>query len=96
MPRTRIHNVSAAQWSANGEGLGGRDLTQSANQVFGANVFSLAEQRKRLPRHIYSQLRATIARGAELDTSLADAVAQAMKDWRWRTVPPITPTGSSR
>jgi glutamine synthetase len=81
MPRTRIHNVSAAQWSANGEGLGGRDLTQSANQVFGANVFSLAEQRKRLPRHIYSQLRATIARGAELDTSLADAVAQAMKDW---------------
>ena len=81
MPRTRIHNVSAAQWSANGEGLGVRDLTQSANQVFGANVFSLAEQRKRLPRHIYSQLRATIARGAELDTSLADAVAQAMKDW---------------
>jgi glutamine synthetase len=81
MPRTRIHNVSAAQWSANGEGLGGRDLTQSANPVFGANVFSLAEQRKRLPRHIYSQLRATIARGAELDTSLADAVAQAMKDW---------------
>jgi glutamine synthetase len=81
MPRTRIHNVSAAQWSANGQGLGGRDLTQSANQVFGANVFSLAEQRKRLPRHVYSQLRETIARGAELDTSLADAVAQAMKEW---------------
>ena len=81
MPRTRIHNVSAAQWSANGEGLGGRDLTQTANQVFGANVFSLAEQRKRLPKHVYSQLRTTIARGAELDTSLADAVAQAMKEW---------------
>ncbi len=61
--------------------LGARDLTQAANQVFGANVFSLAEQRKRLPKHVYAQLRATIARGAELDTSLADAVAQAMKDW---------------
>jgi glutamine synthetase len=81
MPRTRIHNVSAAQWSANGEGLGGQDLTQTANQVFGANVFSLAEQRKRLPKHVFSQLRTTIARGAELDTSLADAVAQAMKEW---------------
>jgi glutamine synthetase len=81
MPRTRIHNVSAAQWSANGESLGARDLTQVANQVFGANVFSLAEQRKRLPKHVYSQLRATIARGAELDTSLADSVAQAMKEW---------------
>jgi glutamine synthetase len=81
MARTRIHNVSAAQWSANGEGLGGQDLTQAANQVFGANVFSPAEQQKRLPKHVYSQLRATVARGTELDTSLADAVAQAMKEW---------------
>jgi glutamine synthetase len=81
MPRTRIHNVSAAQWSANGLALGSRDLTQAGNEVFGANVFSLAEQRRRLPRHVYAQLRQTIARGAALDTSLADAVAQAMKDW---------------
>ncbi|HEX4036292.1 MAG TPA: glutamine synthetase III [Solirubrobacteraceae bacterium] len=81
MPRTRIHNVSAAQWSANGEALGARDLTQLANQSFGANVFSISEQRKRLPKHVYSQLRATIAQGAELDTSLADSVAQAMKEW---------------
>ncbi len=81
MPRTRIHNVSAAQWSANGEALGARDLTQIANQHFGANVFSLAEQRKRLPKHVFSQLRGTIAQGAELDTSLADSVAQAMKEW---------------
>ncbi len=81
MPRTRIHNVSAAQWSANGEGLGGQDLTQPVNQIFGANVFSPAEQRKRLPKHVYSQLIGTIARGAELDTALADSVAQAMKEW---------------
>ena len=81
MPRTRIHNVSAAQWSANGQRLGAHDLTDAANDVFGANVFSVSEQRKRLPKHVYAQLRETIARGAELDTSLADAVAQAMKDW---------------
>ena len=81
MPRTRIHNVSAAQWTANGESLGAQDLTQAVNQLFGANVFSAAEQLKRLPKHVYSQLRATIARGTELDTSLADSVAQAMKEW---------------
>jgi glutamine synthetase len=81
MPRTRIHNVSAAQWSANGDALGTRDLTELTNQEFGANVFSLSEQRKRLPKHVYSQLRATLARGEELDTSLADMVAQAMKEW---------------
>ena len=81
MPRTRIHNVSAAQWSANGDALGTRDLTELTNESFGANVFSAAEQRKRLPKHVYSQLRATVARGEELDTSLADMVAQAMKDW---------------
>jgi glutamine synthetase len=81
MPRTRIHNVSAAQWSANGDALGTRDLTELTNQDFGSNVFSLTEQRKRLPKHVYSQLRATLARGEELDTSLADMVAQAMKEW---------------
>ena len=81
MPRTRIHNVSAAQWSADGEGLGARDLTQVANQVFGANVFNLAEQRKRLPKHVFKQLQGTLARGEALDTSLADSVAQAMKEW---------------
>jgi glutamine synthetase len=81
MARTRIHNVSAAQWSADGDALGTQDLTQGSNQVFGANVFSAAEQRKRLPKHVYAQLRATLARGDELDTSLADMVAQAMKEW---------------
>jgi glutamine synthetase len=81
MARTRIHNVSAAQWSADGDALGTQDLTQGSNQVFGSNVFSPAEQRKRLPKHVYAQLRATLARGDELDTSLADMVAQAMKEW---------------
>jgi glutamine synthetase len=81
MARTRIHNVSAAQWSADGDALGTQDLTQGSNQVFGSNVFSAAEQRKRLPKHVYAQLRATLARGDKLDTSLADMVAQAMKEW---------------
>jgi glutamine synthetase len=81
MPRTRQHNVTAAQWSANGNALGSPDLTLAGNQVFASNVFSPAVQRQRLPKHVYKALQKTLARGAALDTSLADAVAQAMKDW---------------
>ena len=44
-------------------------------------MFSPAVQRQRLPKHVYKALQRTLARGEALDTSLADAVAQAMKDW---------------
>jgi glutamine synthetase len=81
MPRTRQQNVTAAQWSANGNALGSPDLTLAGNQVFASNVFSPAVQRQRLPKHVYKALQKTLARGEALDTSLADAVAQAMKDW---------------
>jgi glutamine synthetase len=81
MPRTRQQNVTAAQWSVNGAALGSPDLTLQNNQVFGANVFSPAVQRHRLPKHVYKALQRTLARGEALDTSLADQVAQAMKEW---------------
>jgi glutamine synthetase len=81
MPRTRQQNVTAAQWSANGAALGSPDLTIADNQVFGTNVFSPSVQRRRLPKHVYKALARTLARGEALDTSLADAVAQAMKEW---------------
>ncbi len=81
MPRTRQHNVTAAQWSANGTALGAPDLTLPGNNTFAANVFSPAVQRMRLPKHVYKALQRTLGRGEALDTSLADAVAQAMKDW---------------
>ncbi len=80
-PRTRQHNVTAAQWSANGSALGTPDLTLPSNQVFAANVFSANLQRHRLPKHVYRALQRTLEHGEALDTSLADAVAQAMKDW---------------
>jgi glutamine synthetase len=81
MSRIRQQNVTAAQWTANGAALGSPDLTVPDNQVFGANVFSPAVQRHRLPKHVYKALQRTLARGEALDTSLADAVAQAMKEW---------------
>jgi glutamine synthetase len=81
MPRIRQDNVTAAQWSTNGGALGSPDLTEAGNQVFGANVFSTAVQRQRLPKHVFKALNAALAKGEALDTSLADAVAQAMKGW---------------
>ena len=81
MPRTRQQNVTAAQWSANGSALGSPDLTLQDNQVFGSNVFSSSVQRHRLPKHVYRALQATFARGEALDATIADQVAQAMKEW---------------
>jgi glutamine synthetase len=83
MPPTKLRqpNVNAAQWSANGDSLGAVDLTAPANQIFGANVFTSAEQRARLPKDVFKRLQKTLENGEPLDPSLADAVAAAMKDW---------------
>src|SRR5436309_513921 len=81
MPRIRQQNVLAAQWTPNGAAMGVTDLTIPDNQVFGANVFSPAVQQQRLPKAVYARLQETLARGEPLDTTLADAVAAAMKDW---------------
>jgi glutamine synthetase len=77
----RQQNVHAAQWSANGEAFGTTDLTVSDNQVFGQDVFSPLVQRQRLPKDVYRKLAKTLAHGEPLDTSLADSVALAMKEW---------------
>src|ERR1700755_3531612 len=79
--RTRTPNVAAAQWSPNGGALGQADLTQPSANVYGENVFSVAVQRQRLPKAVFRQLEATIAKGEPLEASLADAVASAMREW---------------
>ena len=79
--RTRTPNVAAAQWSPNGGALGQADLTQPNANVYGENVFSIAVQRQRLPKALFRQLEATIAKGEPLEPALADAVASAMREW---------------
>ncbi len=79
---TREKNVGAAQWFPDAQGaVKIVDLTLPENNVFGENVFGPAAQRARLPKAVYRKLQATIERGVELDPSIADAVATAMKDW---------------
>ncbi|HEX3242822.1 MAG TPA: glutamine synthetase III [Solirubrobacterales bacterium] len=81
MTRIRQQNVTAAQWSSNGEALGALDLTVPENNPFGANVFSIAVQRERLPAEAFEKLQETLEGGGSLDAELADAVAEAMKEW---------------
>jgi glutamine synthetase len=81
MQKTRQSNVIAATWSPNGEALGTVDLTEDANNPFGSNVFSAAVQKERLPKDVHEKLQATLEHGEALDPTLADAVAEAMKEW---------------
>jgi len=50
-------------------------------ELFGANVFSKKVMKERLPKPIFKSLLATIESGEKLDSSVADIVASAMKDW---------------
>ncbi len=53
----------------------------SVTEMFGKDVFNDAVMRDRLPKSVYKKLKKTIEDGAELDPSIADVVAHAMKDW---------------
>src|SRR5690349_10353773 len=81
MSRIRQQNVTAAQWSSNGEALGASDLTLPENDPFGANVFSEPVQRERLSDADFERFQETLAGGKALDADLADAVAKAMMEW---------------
>jgi len=50
-------------------------------EIFGKNVFDDTAMKERLPKSVYKKLKQTIEDGAELDPSIADVVAHAMKDW---------------
>ncbi len=54
---------------------------ESLENLFASNVFNDAVQRARLPKSTYKALRKTIDEGLALDPSVADIVANAMKDW---------------
>jgi len=51
------------------------------SEMFGKDVFNDAVMKDRLPKSVYKKLKKTIEDGAELDPSIADVVAHAMKDW---------------
>ncbi len=50
-------------------------------EIFASCVFNEDVMRERLPKDVYTSLMNTIATGKEIDASIADVVAGAMKDW---------------
>ncbi len=50
-------------------------------EIFGSMVFNEAVMQERLPKETYRSLYKTIENGKELDITVANAVAIAMKDW---------------
>ena len=50
-------------------------------ELFGSKVFNDRVMRERLPGTTYKALKKTIENGEPLDISVANVVANAMKDW---------------
>lgn len=55
--------------------------TINVEAIFGENVFNDSVMKERLPKSVYKKLKQTIEDGSELDPTIADVVAHAMKDW---------------
>ena len=53
----------------------------SLETLWASDVFSLTAMKSALPKAVFQSLQRTITGGGKLDTSVADVVAQAMKDW---------------
>jgi len=56
-------------------------MTDTSLKTYGADVFSERAIRRHLPKNVAAKLIATMRDGKPLDPSIADAVAQGMKDW---------------
>ena len=54
---------------------------KSVPELFSSMVFNDGVMRERLPKDVYKSLRKTIDNGKDLDLTVANAVANAMKDW---------------
>ena len=50
-------------------------------EVFGKNLFGLAEMKRRISKTHFDAVLATLREGTALDPTVADSVAVAMKDW---------------
>ena len=82
----RFDSLAAAKgWSASespdGKGSKKGHLAFDIEKIFGESTFGLTEMRARLPKPVYKALVSTVEQGTELDPSVADAVALAMKEW---------------
>lgn len=57
------------------------ETRKNVPELFGSSVFNDDVMQERLPKDVYKSLRKTIDEGKDLDLNVANAVANAMKDW---------------
>ena len=75
----RDYNVLAAtKYNGNGER---KKAPMDIEKIFGENTFGLDEMESRLTESVYQAMLATIEQGSPIDPDVAEAVAQAMKEW---------------
>ncbi len=79
--RNRRSNVTAARWSAEPGGPDPYDRTGADADRYGTKVFTVEQQRLRMSKSAFKALKATLEAGLPMEPTLADAVAQAMRDW---------------
>ena len=53
----------------------------SLDEIWAENVFNLPKMKATLPKAVFKSIKKTIVTGEKLDPSIADAVANAMRDW---------------
>jgi glutamine synthetase len=70
---------AVTNYTSKGQALDFRKTPTS--ELFCANVFTDQVMKVRLPKPVYKALQSTMKRGSPIDSSIADAVALAMKDW---------------
>jgi len=56
-------------------------MSEKLTQLFGSDVFNEATMIERLPKKTFAALKKTLENGEDLDPSVAEVVANAMKDW---------------
>ena len=55
--------------------------TQRLEDIWACNVLTLGKMKGALPKDIFKSIQLTIQKGGKLEMKVANAVAQAMKDW---------------
>jgi len=56
-------------------------MIKNVPEIFGCMVFNDDVMRERLPKEVYKSLTKTMAQSKAIDPTIADVVANAMKDW---------------
>ncbi|MDA0378750.1 MAG: glutamine synthetase III, partial [Bacteroidetes bacterium] len=69
--------IAATKFTSNGSKMEPMDI----ERIFGENAFGIEEMKNRLSPATFESLIATIDKGQQIDSAIADEVAKAMKEW---------------